>query len=173
MIDIIPSVEISSERKHLMADEDLILTPQGIADAVEDSTRRVLKKYFLYTGDTASYELKFKNFRPDIKPNISRNLSISYDADLLRLETVVRVLMDVADTVFENDIGLKDRAGLVLRWQIDIAVRHARRNVDMLHEASEQFGLDSNASIFGFWPESARNLVRKHPLFELEKMDSR
>lgn len=154
-----------------MASATLIATPHSIADSIEDSTKRVVNMFLGYTRTQTSFEQMVQDYLMTPNPLFSaftHKRAYSYDNNLIRLQTVISVLMDIADSVAEGDIGLDDRTGLVLRWEIDRCVLFARRHVNLLLEADPRFKLDRNAAIFGVWPHAGRELVRSHPLFDLD-----
>jgi hypothetical protein len=149
----------------------LIITPQGVADAVENMARKVSESYISYTGQVSSFETLMQDFLLcpiDQFSAFTHHRAYSLDNDLIRLQTALTVLIDTADAVAEQELGLDERAGLVLRWEIDRAIGQSRRLIDQLRFESGTYGIDPAAPIFRVWPQSGRELVREHPLFDPE-----
>ncbi len=149
----------------------LIITPQGVADAVENMARKVSESYISYTGQKSSFETLMQDFLLCPIEDFSaftHHRAYSLDNHLIRLQTALTVLMDTADAVAEQELGLEDRAGLVLRWEIDRAIGQSRRLINQLALEASAFGIDPAAPIFRVWPHFGRELVREHPLFDPE-----
>lgn len=152
----------------------LIITPRGVADAVEDMARRVSESYISYTGQASSFETLMQDFLLSPLNDFAaytHHRAYSLNNDLIRLQTALAVIMDTADSVDEQELGLKDRAGLVLRWEIDRAIRQSRRLINQLAFAAENFRIDTMAPIFRPWPHASRELVREHPFYDPENKE--
>lgn len=149
----------------------LTVTPEGVADCVEDLARSVSEAYGLYTHGSDNFIRLMQDYLHHPDPAYSAHThcrAYSLDNNMIRLQTALSVLMDIANSVAEQDLGLTDRPGLVLRFLIDQAVRQARRQIDTLCDSAPKFALESSAPIFGSWPHAGRELIREHPLFDPE-----
>lgn len=152
-----------------MSTSTLLITPSGVADAVETVARRVSESYIAFTGQKLSFETLIQDFLltpRDCYSAYTHNRAYSLNNDLVRLQTSLSVLMDTADAVAMEELGLEDRAGLMLRWEIDRGIRLSRRLIDKLALVADNFGIDTDAPIFQLWPHASRELVARHPLYD-------